>query len=73
MEKILNTITIIPLQNKDFKKALTLDFSHTEDAYQFVAASKERGIKYIITRNSNDFKTSKIPIISAKDFLLQKI
>ena len=73
LERILNTITVISLQNKDFKKALTLNFSDTEDAYQFVAASKERGMKYIITRNTSDFKTSMIPVISAKDFLSQNI
>lgn len=71
LERILNTITIIPLENTDFKKALTLDFSDTEDAYQSVAALKERGMKYIITRNVKDFKKSQVEAISAEDFLLQ--
>ena len=73
LERILNAITIISLQNKDFKKALTLDYSDIEDAYQFVAASKERGMKYIITRDTNDFKKSTIPVLSAKDFLLRQV
>ncbi|HET7115182.1 MAG TPA: PIN domain-containing protein [Hanamia sp.] len=73
LEKILNTITIIPLENTDFKKALTLNFSDSEDAYQAVAALKERGIKYIITRNVKDFKKSKVKAISAEDFLAQNI
>ena len=64
-------ISIIPLENKDFKKALSLNFSDTEDAYQYIAALKERGIKYIITRTISDFKKSSIPAISAEDFLLQ--
>jgi len=59
LERILNTITIIPLENTDFKKALTLNFSDSEDAYQSVAASKERGMKYIITRNVTDFKNQR--------------
>ncbi|MEO5650578.1 MAG: PIN domain-containing protein [Ginsengibacter sp.] len=71
LEKTLNVISIIPLENKDFKKALSLNFSDTEDAYQYIAALKERGIKYIITRNISDFKKSSIPAISAEDFLLQ--
>ena len=70
LEKILNAITIIPLENKDFKKGLTLNFNDTEDAYQCVAALKERGIKYIITRNTKDFTKSTIKAISAEDFLL---
>ena len=72
LERILDTITIIPLENKDFKKALSLKFTDSEDAYQYTAALKERGIKYIITRNLSDFKRSTIPVISAKDFLLQE-
>ncbi len=71
LEKTLNTISIIPLENKNFKKALSLKFNDTEGAYQYTAALKERGIKYIITRNINDFKKSSIPAISAEDFLLQ--
>ena len=73
LQRILNTITIIPLENKDFKKALSLNFTDVEDAYQYTAALKERGMKFIITRNTNDFKKSTIPVLSAKDFLLQKI
>lgn len=72
LQRILNTITIIPLENKDFKKALSLNFTDVEDAYQYTAALKERGMKFIITRNTNDFKKSVIPVISAKDFLLQE-
>ena len=71
LERILNTITIIPLENADFKKALTLNFSDTEDAYQSVAALKERGMKYIITRNVKDFKKSQVKAVSAEYFLSQ--
>lgn len=69
LERILNTITIIPLDNKDFQKALALKFSDTEDAYQSIAALKERGMAFIITRNINDFKKSAVKAISAEDFL----
>lgn len=69
LHNILNTIAIIPLENKDFKKALTLNFSDTEDAYQSIAALKERGMGFIITRNVNDFKKSTVKAISAEDFL----
>jgi predicted nucleic acid-binding protein len=71
LEKILNTISIIPLENKDFKKAIAFGFSDTEDAYQYAAALKVKDIEYIITRNIRDFNKSSIPAISAKDFLVQ--
>jgi len=53
--KILNTINVIPLENKDFKNAIAFNFTDTEDAYQYAAALKENDIKYIITRNIKDF------------------
>jgi predicted nucleic acid-binding protein len=71
LERILKTISIIPLENKDFKKAISFNFADTEDAYQYAAALKEKGIKYIITRNLRDFNKSTIPAISAEDFLLK--
>lgn len=71
LERILNTITIIPLESIDFKKALNLNFNDPEDAYQAIAALKERGMKYIITRNVKDFKKSQVKAISTEDFLLQ--
>ena len=73
LERILNAITIIPFENKDFKKAISLKFTDIEDAYQYTAALKERSMKYIITRNINDFNKSTIPVLSAKDFLLKYI
>ena len=72
LQKILETITIITLENKDFKKALSLNFDDAEDAYQYTAALKERGIKFIITRNIVDYKKSTIPVLSANDFLLHQ-
>jgi hypothetical protein len=69
LERILDAIAIIPLENKDFKKALSLKFSDIEDAYQSIAASKERGMSFIITRNVIDFKKSEVKAISPDDFL----
>jgi predicted nucleic acid-binding protein len=71
LKRILNSIDIIPLENKDFRKAISFRFSDTEDAYQYAAALKEKDIKFIITRNVNDFKNSSIPAITAEEFLLQ--
>lgn len=69
LDRILNSIDIIPLENEDFKKAILFNFTDIEDAYQYTAALKENGIRYIITRNIHDFKKSSIPAISAEDFL----
>lgn len=69
LERILGAIAIIPLENKDFKKALALNFSDIEDAYQSIAASKERGMGFIVTRNVIDFKKSEVKAISPDDFL----
>lgn len=71
LQRILSSIAIIPLDNADFRKAISFDFADAEDAYQYASALKEKDIKYIITRNISDFKKSSIPVISAKDFLIQ--
>jgi hypothetical protein len=34
LERILNSIDIIPLENEDFKKAISFNFTDIEHAYQ---------------------------------------
>jgi hypothetical protein len=48
--------------------AMASDFSDFEDAIQYYTAL-ENEVDAIITRNLNDFKTSKLPVFTAKEFL----
>ncbi|MES0490379.1 MAG: PIN domain-containing protein [Leptospirales bacterium] len=62
-------LEIIPVTRKSTTLGLNSKFSDFEDALQYFS-SVEAGVKYIITRNSKDYKHSKIPVMSAEQFML---
>src|SRR5690606_3956590 len=54
-------VTVLPLDDKAIELALTSEFEDFEDGLQyFVAMDNEADI--LITRNTKDFKSSKIPV-----------
>jgi len=59
-----------PVANIVQKQWLTLesDFNDFEDAIQYHTAI-ENDIPIIITRHLKDFKTAKIPVLTAKDYI----
>ena len=62
-------IELLSLDNKITELALNDDdFSDFEDGLQYYTAM-ENEIDVIISRNKKDFKSSKIPILTAKEFL----
>lgn len=61
-------VKILPLEDKAIELALASDFEDFEDGLQyFVAMDYECDV--IITRNKKDFKNSKIPVLTAEEFL----
>jgi predicted nucleic acid-binding protein len=61
-------VTILPLDEKVVELALNSDFKDFEDAIQYFTAI-ENDQKLIVTRNKSDFKDSKIPVMTAGEFL----
>ena len=62
-------IELLSLDNKITELALNDDdFSDSEDGLQYYTAI-ENEIDVIISRNKKDFKPSKIPVLTAKEFL----
>lgn len=61
-------ITTLPLDDKIVDLALNADFEDFEDAIQYYTAI-ENDQELIITRNQSDFKNSKIPIMTAGEFI----
>ena len=59
---------VLPLNDKILELALASDFTDFEDAVQYYTALDNQ-LDIIITRNKKDFKTSKIPILTAKEYL----
>lgn len=61
-------VHILPLDDKLLELALSSDFNDFEDAIQYYTAL-ENNLNIIITRNKKDFKTSKLPVLTAKEYL----
>jgi predicted nucleic acid-binding protein len=59
---------VLPLEDKAIELALASNFNDFEDGLQyFVAMDNESDI--IITRNKKDFKNSKIPVMTAGEYI----
>ena len=61
-------VSILPLDDKILELALSSDFNDFEDAIQYYTALENK-LNIIITRNKKDFKTSKLPVLTAKEYL----
>lgn len=61
-------VNVLSLDDKIVELALVSDFKDYEDAIQYYTAI-ENGMEMIITRNKKDFKYSKIPVLTAREYL----
>lgn len=61
-------VSILPLDDKILELALSSDFNDFEDGIQYYTALENK-LNVIITRNKKDFKTSKLPVLTAKEYL----
>ncbi|SCD21729.1 pilt protein domain-containing protein [Proteiniphilum saccharofermentans] len=68
MIKFKLLVKILPLEDKILELALASDFRDFEDAIQYHTALENK-LNIIITRNKKNFKTSRIPVLTAKEFL----
>jgi predicted nucleic acid-binding protein len=69
LRKFKVLVELLSLDDKITELALSDDnFQDFEDGLQYYSAI-ENQIDIIITRNKKDFKNSKIPVLSAKEFL----
>tara|TARA_R110000850_G_scaffold185239_1_gene310969 strand:- start:226 stop:639 length:414 start_codon:yes stop_codon:yes gene_type:complete len=72
LRKFKVLVELLSLDDKITELALSDDnFPDFEDGLQYYSAI-ENQIDIIITRNKKDFKNSKIPILTAKEFLARK-
>ena len=68
MIKVKVLTKILPLDEKIIELALASDFTNFEDAIQYYTALDNQ-LDIIITRNKKDFKTSRVPVLTAKEYL----
>lgn len=72
LRKFKVLVEILSLDDKITELALSDDnFPDLEDGLQYYSAI-ENQIDIIISRNKKDFKNSKIPVLTAKEFLAKK-
>ena len=72
LRKFKVLVELLSLDDKITELALIDDnFPDFEDGLQYYSAIENR-IDVIITRNKKDFKNSKIPVLTAKEFLARK-
>lgn len=68
LSKFKVLVNVSSLDDKIIELALVSDFKDFEDAIQYHTAL-ENGMDVIITRNKKDFKNSKLPILTAKEYI----
>lgn len=69
LRKLRLIVNVLPLDDKIIGVALNDDsFSDFEDALQYFTAI-ENNQDIIITRNLKDFKASKLPVLTARQFI----
>ena len=71
LRKFKVLVEVISLDDRIIELALSNDlFPDFEDGLHYYSAI-EKSVDVIITRNKKDFKNSKIPILTAKEYLTQ--
>ena len=68
LRKFKVLVEVLPMDDKVIDLSLESDFNDFEDAIQYHTAI-ENGIEIILTRNLKDFKTAKIPVLTAKNYI----
>ena len=68
LRKFKLLVQVLPMDDKIIDLSLNSDFKDFEDAIQYFTAI-ENNQDSIITRNQSDFRESKIPVMSASEFV----
>ena len=68
LRKFKVLVNVLPMDDKIIDLSLNSGFKDFEDAIQYYTAIENK-LKVIVTRNLKDFKLSKLPVLTAKDYL----
>ncbi len=68
---LLEFLEVIPVDLDVLKKGLRSNHKDFEDAVQIYCASLIAGINFIVTRNTKDFKTSEIAVLTPDEMCLK--
>lgn len=68
LRKLKALLKVLPIDEKVIEQALNADFNDFEDAIQYFSAINN-GITLFLKRNKKDYKKSKLPVLTAEEFL----
>lgn len=68
MRTLLDTFSVVSLDEKLLRRAIDADFNDFEDGIQFFSAIR-CDADYLLTRNVKDFTHQDIPILTPEEFL----
>ncbi len=68
---LMEFLEVIPVDLDVLKKGLRSKHKDFEDAIQILCASSIAGISFIVTRNTKDFKTSEIAVLTPDELCLK--
>jgi predicted nucleic acid-binding protein len=71
LSSLLEYLDVIPVDLDVLKKGLRSNHKDFEDAIQIICASSITGIDFIVTRNTKDFKTSNIAVLTPDELCLK--
>jgi predicted nucleic acid-binding protein len=66
---LLKWINVVSLDRIHLEKNINSSFRDFEDGLQYFSSMDVKNIEAIITRDKTDFKKSKIPVLTPKEFL----
>jgi predicted nucleic acid-binding protein len=73
ISQLLSILDVLTINKSIVIQALNSDFRDFEDALQNFAAEKKGNINLILTRNTRDFKNSRIGVMTPEDYLKTNI
>ncbi len=68
LRTLLRFITVIPVSHENVKQALDADFPDFEDAVQHYCALSNQ-CDCIVTRNEDDYRKSRLAVLSPQEFI----
>ncbi len=71
LSNLLEFLVVIPVDLDVLKKGLRSKHKDFEDAIQILCASSIAGIDFIVTRNTKDFKTCEIAVLTPDEMCLK--
>jgi len=67
--ELLEIVEVLSVSGNDISNAVISEFKDFEDAIQHSVAISEKGINAIVTRNTKDYKKSKIPVFNSDTYV----